>query len=46
MTIDMTGKLLRPDGHHSIAPGFSVTGASPVIAFIEVFGLRMASAKH
>ena len=42
MTIDMTRKLPRPDGHHSITPGFSVKGAGAAIAFLEsAFGGRV-----
>jgi PhnB protein len=42
MTIDMTRKLPRPDGHHTLTPGFSVKGASTVIAFLErAFGGRV-----
>ena len=35
MTVDLTKKIARPDGHHTITPGFSVQGASKVIDFIE-----------
>lgn len=35
MTIDMTRKFPRPDGHHTVTPGFSVPHADKVIAFIE-----------
>jgi uncharacterized glyoxalase superfamily protein PhnB len=35
MAIDMTRKLPRPAGHHTIVPGFSVTRADKVIEFIE-----------
>lgn len=35
MTIEMTRKLPRPAGHHTITPGFSVQGAANVIDFIQ-----------
>lgn len=39
MTIDMNKKLPRPAGHHTLTPGFSVTGAAKVIDFIaKAFG--------
>ena len=48
MTIDLNRKLPRPAGHHTITPGFSVTGAAKVIDFIQrafdgkIVGLRTA----
>ncbi len=35
MPIDMTRKFPRPDGHHTVTPGFAVPHAAEVIAFIE-----------
>lgn len=35
MTTDMTRKFPRPDGHHTITPGFSVPNAGQVIDLIE-----------
>lgn len=35
MTIDMSRKIPRPPGHNTVTPGFSVVGASKVIAFLE-----------
>ena len=35
MSIDMNKKIARPEGHHTITPGFSVKGAASVIAFLE-----------
>lgn len=35
-------KLKRPEGHHTITPGFAVPGAAKVIAFVEkAFGGRV-----
>lgn len=35
MTIDMNRKLPRPAGHHTVTPGFSVSGAAQVIEFAQ-----------
>jgi PhnB protein len=35
MSIDLTKKLPRPAGHHTVTPGLCVTGASRVIDFME-----------
>ena len=35
MPADMTRKFPRPQGHHTITPGFAVEHAAKVIAFIE-----------
>ncbi|HEY1554718.1 MAG TPA: VOC family protein [Kofleriaceae bacterium] len=35
MTADMTRKFPRPDGHHSLTPGFAVPNAGKVIEFLE-----------
>ena len=35
MAIDMTRKFGRPDGHHTVTPGFAVPNAAKVIAFLE-----------
>jgi PhnB protein len=35
MTIDMTKKLSRPVGHHTLVPGFAIPNAAKVIGFLE-----------
>lgn len=35
MPADMTRKLPRPQGHHTVTPGFAVAQAGKVIAFLE-----------
>jgi len=35
MTLDLTRKLPRPPGHHTITPGFSVPNAAKVIDFLQ-----------
>jgi PhnB protein len=35
MSIDLTRKLPRPPGHHTVTPGFSVPNAAKVIDFLQ-----------
>jgi len=35
MSIDMTKKLPRPNGHHTLVPGFAIPNAAQVIGFLE-----------
>ncbi len=42
MPIDMTRKLPRPAGHHTVTPGFAIPNAGKVIAFLErAFGGKL-----
>jgi PhnB protein len=42
MTIDMTRKLPRPAGHHTVVPGFAVPKAGKVIEFLQrAFGAKL-----
>lgn len=42
MAIDMTRKFARPNGHHTVTPGFAVPNAGKVIEFLEgAFGAKV-----
>ena len=42
MTIDMKRTFPRPDGHHTLTPGFAVPNAGQVITFLEqAFGAKL-----
>jgi uncharacterized glyoxalase superfamily protein PhnB len=42
MSIDMTRKFPRPEGHHTLTPGFAVPNAGKVVAFLEqAFGAKV-----
>src|SRR6476646_2061119 len=42
MAIDMTRKFPRPEGHHTVTPGFAVEKAAKVLDFlVNAFGAKI-----